>query len=106
MAADTCERYDFVLPPLPAKIVRGIVTIARKLCPQVVVSAELLDRYLGPKFEEEPMNFSIWRRVESVPDSELWRTHERRRERMVAFARMRLQQQLNEVRKPEQEATR
>ncbi len=54
---------------------------------------DLLDRYLGPKFEEEPMNFSIWRRVESVPDSELWRTHERRRERLVWFARKRLRQQ-------------
>jgi len=30
----------------------------------------------------------------SCPDEELWRTHERRRERLVAFARSRLRSQL------------
>ena len=29
----------------------------------------------------------IWKRVEHIPDAELWRTHERGRERLVAFAR-------------------
>ena len=54
---------------------------------------ELLDRYLGPRFLEEPMEFSVWKGVETIPDSELWRTHERRRERLVWFARKRLRQQ-------------
>jgi len=56
--------------------------------------AELLDSYLGPRFLEEPMDFSVWERVQQVPDAELWRTHERRRERLVWFARKRLRQQL------------
>ena len=55
---------------------------------------ELLDRYLGPRFVEEPMDFSLWERVEMIPDAEIWRTHERRRERLVWFARKRLRQQL------------
>ena len=56
--------------------------------------AELLDRYVGPKFLEEPMNFEVLKRIEKIPDVEIWRTHERRRERLVWFARKRLCQQL------------
>jgi len=55
---------------------------------------DLLDRYIGPSFYDEPTNPAIWDRMDRVSDEELWRTHERRRERMVAFARMRLKEQL------------
>ncbi|MGA2478294.1 MAG: alpha-glucan family phosphorylase [Spirochaetia bacterium] len=55
---------------------------------------DLLDRYFGPEFLDAPTNLDIWDRIDRVSDEELWRTHERRRERMVAFARMRLQQQM------------
>ena len=54
----------------------------------------LYDRYLGPRWREEPADQEIWRRAESIPGEELWRTHERRRERLVAFARGRLLSQL------------
>ncbi|MCY2925423.1 MAG: Cof-type HAD-IIB family hydrolase [Planctomycetota bacterium] len=37
--------------PLAAKIVRGIVTLARKLCPEVVVSGELLDRWFTDRVD-------------------------------------------------------
>ena len=56
--------------------------------------AQLLDRYLGPKWMEGPTDLSAWERVSQIPDEELWRTHERRRERMVAFARRHLLEQL------------
>lgn len=56
--------------------------------------AELLDRYLGPNWVEDPDSHKVWKHVEQIPDSELWRTHERRRERLVAFTRRRLQAQL------------
>jgi starch phosphorylase len=56
--------------------------------------ATLLDRYLGRRWTEDPDNVKIWERVNRIPDLELWRTHERRRERLVAFARRRLQEQL------------
>jgi glycogen phosphorylase len=56
---------------------------------------DLLDRFLGPEFHDVPTNPDIWDRIDRVSDEELWRTHERRRERMVAFSRMRLQQQLD-----------
>ncbi len=56
--------------------------------------ASLFDRYLGRRWAEDPDNLRVWARVARIPDSEVWRTHERRRERLVAFARRRLQEQL------------
>jgi starch phosphorylase len=61
------------------------------------ISAEmdqLYDRYLGPKWREEPGDRKLWQKVDSIPNEELWRTHERQRERLVAFARRRLLAQL------------
>lgn len=55
---------------------------------------ELYDRYLGPRWREEPADQSVWQRAERIAAEELWRTHERRRERLVAFARQRLRGQL------------
>ncbi|GAB4547791.1 MAG: glycosyltransferase family 1 protein [Anaerolineae bacterium] len=55
---------------------------------------ELYDRYLGPRWREEPADHSVWQRAERIAAEELWRTHERRRERLVAFARQRLREQL------------
>ncbi len=56
--------------------------------------AELFDRYIGPRWNQEPAIESVWNSVQAIPDEELWRTHERRRERLVAFARHRLSRQL------------
>ncbi|MDY6912925.1 MAG: alpha-glucan family phosphorylase [Planctomycetota bacterium] len=56
--------------------------------------AELYDRYLGPGWHEKPADMSVWQAATQIPDTELWRTHERRRERLVAFARARLRWQL------------
>jgi starch phosphorylase len=56
--------------------------------------ASLYDRYLGPGWTEKPADMSVWKNVVHIPDTELWRTHERRRERLVAFARRRLVEQL------------
>jgi starch phosphorylase len=55
---------------------------------------ELYDRYLGPRWAEEPGDTEVWARSDQIPGGELWRTHERRRERLVAFARRRLVSQL------------
>jgi len=58
--------------------------------------AGLFDAYLGPRWVTDPADLSVWERVEHIPDAELWRTHERRRERLVAFARRRLRMQLEQ----------
>jgi glycogen phosphorylase len=55
---------------------------------------QLLIRYLGERFLQDPSEAETWKRVDEIPDEELWRTHERRRERLVAFARTRLQKQI------------
>jgi starch phosphorylase len=54
----------------------------------------LLDRYLGSAWRKDSTNREVWKGVHRIPNSELWRTHERRRERLVAFSRRRLREQL------------
>jgi starch phosphorylase len=57
------------------------------------ISAEmsaLLDRYLGPKWSEDPANHDVWSRIDRIPGHELWRVHQIRRERLVNYARSRL----------------
>jgi starch phosphorylase len=54
----------------------------------------LYDRYLDPMWREDPTSAETWQGVDRIPDAELWRTHERRRERLVAFCRERLKGQL------------
>lgn len=56
--------------------------------------AGLFERYLGPRWKEDMDENALWSLVHRIPDEELWRTHERRRERLVAFARQRLRSQL------------
>jgi starch phosphorylase len=60
----------------------------------------LYDRYLGPGWVDSPDDLSIWERIDEVPGTELWRIHERRRERLVAFVRTRLNAQLKHERAP------
>jgi starch phosphorylase len=55
---------------------------------------DLFDRYLGPRWRENPAQPEAWKHVASIPPVELWRVHERRRARLVAFARRRLERQL------------
>lgn len=56
--------------------------------------AQLYDRYLGAGWGSKPNDDNLWKRIVSIPDAELWRTHERRRERLVSFVRRRLKLQL------------
>ncbi len=62
---------------------------------------DLFDRYLGPEWQREPANTAIWNKIGKIPDSELWRTHERRRERLIAFARRELSRQYIHLGKPQ-----
>ncbi len=56
--------------------------------------AAVYDRYLGPDWQEKPADMTVWKAVDTIPDTELWRTHEQRRERLVVFARRHFRQQL------------
>jgi starch phosphorylase len=55
---------------------------------------KLYDRYLGPGWTEDPDNEKVWQRAQTIPDTELWRTRERCRTRLMYFARRRLIKQL------------
>ena len=54
----------------------------------------MFDRYLSSRWIEDPDNDKVWEGIKNIPDGELWRTHERLRERLVGFCRRRLREQL------------
>lgn len=54
----------------------------------------LFNRYLGPDWIDNPASKDIWKGIDNIPDSELWRCRERLRERLVSFSRKRLHNQL------------
>jgi starch phosphorylase len=90
------EMWQEVWPQVPQEEV-PITGITNGIHPRSWIShdmADLYDRYLGPRWIERPAELSVWQQVMRIPDEELWRTHERRRERLVAFARRRLREQL------------
>lgn len=57
---------------------------------------ELYDRYLGPSWSEKGPDDSLWERVNSIPDEELWRNHERCRSELVVYVRERMQKHLRD----------
>ncbi len=54
----------------------------------------LFSRYLGPDWAEDPDHKRVWDQIDEIPGTELWRTHERCRERLVGYVRARLGNQL------------
>jgi len=88
--------WNYLWPDLPeAEVPIGHITNGIHIPTWISEDmAELLNRYLGPKWYHEPADHSVWDRVQQIPDEELWRTHERRRERLVAFTRVQLRAQM------------
>ena len=78
-------------PEVPINAITNGVHTQSWLAPEM---DQLYDRYLGVQWEAKPADFSVWKKVDHIPDAELWRTHERRRERLIALARNRLKAQL------------
>ena len=58
--------------------------------------AELFQRYLGPRWREQPAEPTAWKGIEEIPAVELWDTHEKRRERLIVFVRRRLRAQITQ----------
>ena len=54
----------------------------------------LYERYLGPNWTEETIDKAVWENVKNIPDEEFWRTHQRGKERLIAFSRKRLKAQM------------
>jgi len=90
------EMWQGLWPGLPVSEI-PISHVTNGVHPRTWVSSnmvDLLDRYFGPHFDEQPTDLSVWDRMDRISDEELWRTHERRRERLVTFARDRIRRQL------------
>ncbi len=89
------EMWRWVYPDVPEEEV-PIGSVTNGIHTQTWISDEmgtLFDRYMDPSWREEEYRPEIWQAVDEIPDAELWRTHERRRERLVAFARGRMRAQ-------------
>ncbi|GIW75600.1 MAG: hypothetical protein KatS3mg104_0663 [Phycisphaerae bacterium] len=54
----------------------------------------ILDRYLGDGWKNDPTDQKVWEDVAQIPDEELWRAHERSREKLVVWTRRVLREQL------------
>lgn len=90
------EMWQWMFPGVPTTEV-PITAITNGVHVQTWTSREmgtLFDRYLDPDWRNTPADPEMWSAIDNIPDAELWRTHERRRERLVAFCRTRLKQQL------------
>ena len=90
------EMWQNVWPELPRKEI-PITHITNGIHTNTWISYEfagLFQRYIGDDWIDEPSDQTLWQRVADIPDAELWRSHERRKERLVSFARNRLKAQL------------
>ncbi len=54
----------------------------------------VFERYLSNKWNTDPTDQSVWEAVMQIPDEELWRAHERCRERLVGWTRQTFREQL------------
>jgi starch phosphorylase len=102
------KMWRTIWPELPESEV-PIISITNGIHTRSWLSPEmsqLFDRYLGIQWEQRPTDHTLWKRADHIPDAELWRTHERRRERLVAFARQRLKFQLKRRGAPPAEVAR
>lgn len=90
------DMWQWMFPQVPTDEV-PITAITNGIHVQTWTSREmgtLFDRYLDPNWRIAPATPGIWDAIDSIPDAELWRTHARRRERLVAFCRGKLKEQL------------
>jgi starch phosphorylase len=89
------QMWQWMFPQLPTKEV-PVGAITNGVHVQSWTSREmarLFDRYIGLEWRTDNANPEVWKNVDNIPDAELWRAHEVRRERLVTFARERLKNQ-------------
>ncbi|MFH1686641.1 MAG: alpha-glucan family phosphorylase [bacterium] len=90
------DMWHNIWPELPQEEI-PIQAITNGVHPSSWIShdmSELFESYFGAAYIERSGSPDVWKDVQKIPDAELWRTHNKRRERLVFFARKRLKQQL------------
>ncbi len=81
------------VPPdeVPIKHVTNGIHTRSWLAPDIQF---VLERYLSDKWKSDPTDHTIWDGVSQIPDEELWRAHERCRERLVSWTRRKLHEEM------------
>jgi starch phosphorylase len=81
------------VPPdeVPIQHITNGIHVRSWLAPEYVY---VLDRYLSSKWQTDPTDQTVWEGVSQIPDEELWRCHERCREKLVGWTRAVLKDQL------------
>jgi starch phosphorylase len=90
------EMWSSLWPELPAQEV-PIQSITNGVHAKTWLASDmdlLYERYLGFNWSDEVVDKSMWQTIDQMPDEELWRTHQRCKERLISFARNRLKAQL------------
>ena len=82
---------QYPVEDVPIKAITNGIHIPTWIAPDI---SYLMRRYMGATWQDSPHMGRTWTKALSIPDAELWRTHERLRERLVDFARKRLKQQV------------
>jgi len=88
--------WSFLWPGLPVDEV-PIKSITNGIHVKSWLSKEmssLYESYFGQGWTDELANKLVWDDIEEIPDEELWRTHQRCKERLIVFARRRLKAQV------------
>jgi len=75
---------EFPRAEMPIESVTNGVHTNTWVAPEIAL---LFDQHLGPGWREDPSSREVWQEVHRIPDAELWHTHVRLRERLVAYAR-------------------
>jgi starch phosphorylase len=51
---------------------------------------EMFNRYVGPDYMHKAEAPELWKKIQAIPDGELWSAHRRRKEQTISFIRRRL----------------
>ena len=90
------EMFSSLWPGLPVNEV-PIKSITNGVHIKSWISDEmnsLYERYLRPSWTDVTIDKSVWNNIDQIPDEELWRAHQRCKERLIVFARNRLKAQM------------
>jgi starch phosphorylase len=93
------EIWKDVWPTLP-EADTPIAHVTNGIHPESWVSDEmvkLFSRYVGPRWSSNKTGSTAWKKIDKVPDSELWPAHVRMRERLVSWSRDRWENQIKRM---------
>ena len=89
------EMWQCVWPNVPTheipitSITNGIHT-QTWMCPEFRV---LLEKYMGAVWEDNVQDEEVWKKVYTIPDEEIWDTHQKRKAKLIERVRHRVQRQ-------------